>query len=123
VIPEPASFEDAASLTPAQRAQLTKAAPELLGHSTLAKLFAALGDDEHVVLARIDVDGVARWDAWLLGALEVGVFFVHGARSPSGLAISQGEVHDQTKKKREDEVRVLQAAMKSLRLPPRKKRR
>jgi hypothetical protein len=107
---------DAEALTTAQRAQLTSAAPGLLGAKTIAKLFSALREDESVVSVRIDVNGAPRWDGWLLGALEDGVFFEHGSARPSGLAMSQGGVHDETGDRVAD-VALLTAAMKTLRMP------
>jgi hypothetical protein len=66
------------------------------------------------VLVRLDVEGKARWDGRLLGALEDGVFFDHGKTAPSGLVVSQTEVHDETKKRRASDVATIAAALKTL---------
>ncbi|MBX7194909.1 MAG: hypothetical protein K1X94_22845 [Sandaracinaceae bacterium] len=121
-IAEITTKEELTALTATQRAQLTSAAPGLVGKKTLASLFAWLAaEDESVVLVRIDVDGVPRWDGWLLGALEDGVFFEHGKKRPSGLAMSQQDVCDETSKRRDDDVALLQSAMRALRLPRRRR--
>ncbi|MBN8612742.1 MAG: hypothetical protein J0L92_19260 [Deltaproteobacteria bacterium] len=110
---------DAEALTDAQRAQLASAAPGLLGAKTIAKLFSALREDESVVSVRIDVNGAPRWDGWLMGALEDGVFFEHGSARPSGLVISQGDVHDETANRVAD-IALLTTAVKTLRMPRKK---
>lgn len=124
---ELSSLAQTASLSSAQLAQLKQAAPDLLGKKKLSDLFAELGEDEQVVLCQIEVDGKPRFDAWLLSALEDGVFFVHRGKTPSGLVVSQADVHDQTKKRRDKDIAILEMALKLLKKPargkkPRKKR-
>jgi hypothetical protein len=119
---ELASAADAGVLTAIELAQLKAAVPELSGKKTLAGLWAWLeATDQSVVLLRFSEGKKPRYDGWLLGALEDGVFFEHGARKPSGLTISQGEVSDGNRARRVTAVAALQAAMKKVRLPRRRR--
>jgi hypothetical protein len=123
VVMEVTSAAHAKALTTVQRGQLTKGASNLYGKRTLASLLRAIeADGERLVLVRIDVEGKARWDGWLLGALEDGVFFDHGKTAPSGLVVSQTQVHDETRKRREGDVATITAALKTLGKKPGRKR-
>lgn len=113
---------EAKKLSAVELAQLKAATSELSGKKTLPALWAWLKEtDQSVVLLTFSEKKTPRWDAWLLGALEDGVFFEHGQRKLSGIAISQGAVSDTTKARRTDAVASLQAAMKKVRLPRRKR--
>lgn len=104
-------------LKPLPREQLDAASKELCGKKGMPALMKWC-DTEQQGLARVVVRSgkAVRFEAWLTAPLEDGVFFDAGASEPSGLAISQAEVHASLTK-READVAPLQAAMKKLKAP------
>lgn len=118
VVHELDSLAKAKALPALDRAQLTAAVKELSGKRTLAALFEWLSETDQSVMKLCFSDkSKPRYDAWLLSALEDGVFFDHGKRRPNGLAMSQGDVHDMTKQKRTDAATSLTAGLKALSKP------
>ncbi len=104
------SLAGAKRLPALERAQLAAASRELCGKPGLEAVFREAAQRE-LVYARF----LPRFDAWLWSSLDDGVFFVRGKRALSGIAVSQGRVHDMTGD-RDGDVKALQAALKTLRV-------
>ncbi len=110
------SLAETKSLSKTARAQLAAAATELSGKRTLAAMFAWLAaTDQSVTYVELREGKAPRYDAWLLGSRDDGVFFDHGKTKPNGMAMSQRNVHDMTKAKRTALAAQLGAGLKGLR--------
>lgn len=88
--------KDLGKLTALERAQLS-AASRGLGHATLPKLLAWL-EKEDVDVEEVVLTGTTSLVGWAL-AREDAVFFDAEGKRPNGIAMSQGSVHDETKRR------------------------
>jgi hypothetical protein len=110
------SRADVTKLEKVERAQLVAAARALCGKLGLPALLAQCDAwASGLELVTVSDASGPRFDAWLTSAAEDGVFFEHGKTKPSGLAISQGGVSDQTARRTELALSI-ERAMKKLRL-------